>query len=65
MYIFLTMTVCCSLIFVSTAQREETDPGMFNVGHIFTAVIGDFLSIYFLSTAEKIAVKKKSVAMDS
>ena len=27
-----------------TAQREETDPGMFNVGYIFTAVPGDSLS---------------------
>lgn len=64
MYIFLTMTVCCGLIF-SPAQHEETDPGMFNTGCICTAVPRDSLSlresigcIYF-STAKKIAVEKQ------
>lgn len=32
------------LIFFSIAQREETDPRMLNVGRIYTAVLGDFLS---------------------
>lgn len=50
--------------FFFSAQREETDPGMFNVGCIFTAVPGDSLSrresigyINF-SAAKKIAVRK-------